>query len=69
MRQKLFSELRTIYETTDEAPNTFRLSIKLKDMIDGDILRAAVKRTMERYPYFMVRMIRLFLINHFHYTQ
>ena len=58
MRQKLFSELRTIYETTDEAPNTFRLSIKLKDMIDGDILRAAVKRTMERYPYFMVRMIR-----------
>ena len=58
MRQELFSELRTIYETTDEAPNTFRLSIKLKDMIDGDILRVAVKRAMERYPYFMVRMIR-----------
>ena len=58
MRQTLFSELRTIYETTAEDPHTYRLSIKMKDLIDGDILRSAAKRTMERYPYFLVRMVR-----------
>ena len=54
----MFSELRTIYETTPEDPHTFRLSIKLKDLIDGDILSHAVNRTMKRYPYFTVRMRR-----------
>ena len=54
----LFSELRTIYETTAEDPHTFRLSIKLKDLIDGDILRNAAHRAVKRYPYFSVRMRR-----------
>lgn len=58
MRQKLFSELRTIYETTAEDPHTFRLSIKMKDLIDGDILRDVVNSTAGRYPYFLVRMVR-----------
>ena len=58
MKQKLYSELRTIYETTPEDPHTFRLSIKMKDLIDGEILRSAAERTMERYPYFLVRMRR-----------
>ena len=56
MKQRWFTGLRTIYETTPKDPHTFRLSIKLKDLIDGDILRSAADRTMERYPYFLVRM-------------
>ena len=58
MKKTLFSELRTIYETTAEDPHTFRLSIKLKDLIDGDILRNAANRAGTRYPYFSVRMKR-----------
>ena len=41
LKKTLFSELRTIYETTAEDPHTFRVSIKLKDLIEGDILRNA----------------------------
>ena len=50
----LFSELRTIYETTLLDPHTFRITIKMKDIIDGKLLREAVDTTMERYPYFRV---------------
>lgn len=56
MKRELYSELRTLYETTAADPHTFRLTIKLKDLIDGDLLRAAVGRTMRRYPYFRVRL-------------
>ena len=35
----LFSELRTIYETTLLDPHTYRITIKMKDIIDGKLLR------------------------------
>ena len=57
MSRKLYSELRTIYETDSDKPNTFRQTIKLGDLVDGEILRKAVARTMERYPYFRVRLV------------
>jgi len=50
----LFSELRTIYETTLLDPHTYRITIKMKDIIEGKLLREAVDMTMERYPYFRV---------------
>lgn len=56
MKHKLYSELRTIYETTCENPHTFRVTIKMKDMLDGDILKRAVDKTMMRYPYFLVKL-------------
>lgn len=56
MSIKLYSELRTIYETTAADPHTFRITIKLKDIIDGRLFRRAVEMTMLRYPYFRVRM-------------
>ena len=56
MKRKLYSELRTIYETTAADPHTFRLTIKMKDLVDGKVLRAAVDATMQRYPYFKVRL-------------
>ena len=52
----LYSELRTIYETTVSNPHTFRVSIKMKDMIDMNILRKSVDKTMKRYPYFLVKL-------------
>ena len=57
MKRRLFSELRTIYETTDADPHTFRITIKLKDLVDGELLRKAVEKTMQRYPYFRVRIV------------
>ncbi len=56
MINHLYSELRTIYETTVEDPHTFRITLKLKDMIDGRLFHRAVEKTMLRYPYFRVRM-------------
>ena len=56
MRTELYSELRTIYETTAADPHTFRLTIKMKDIVNGEILADAVNKTMKRYPYFRVRM-------------
>ena len=57
MIHKLYSELRTIYETSKENPHTFRITIKMKDMIDGDILEQSVRKTMKRYPYFAMKLV------------
>ena len=56
MRHSLYSELRTIYESTSESPRTFRVTIKLKDMVDETVLQDAVRKTMERYPYYRMRL-------------
>ncbi len=56
MKKELYSELRTIYETAADNPHTFRVSLKMKDMVDERILRESVATTMRRYPYFSVRM-------------
>ena len=58
MRKKLYSELRTFYEMTQADPHTFRLTLKMKDLVDGRLLRRAVDQTMKRYPYFCVRLRR-----------
>ena len=41
MKKPLFSELRTIYETSAADPHTYRLTIKLKDMVDEMKMRYA----------------------------
>ena len=56
MEQKLFTELRPLYVTSKESPNEIRLKIRIRDMIDAEILRHAVDTTMERYPYFCVEL-------------
>ena len=48
MNRPLYSELRTLYETTAEDPHTFRITVTLADDIDGERLRGAVARTMRR---------------------
>ena len=56
MEQKLFTELRSLYVTSKESPNEIRIKIRIRDMIDPEILRQAVDTTMERYPYFCVEL-------------
>lgn len=56
MDQKLFTELRSLYCSTRERPNVIRLRIRIRDLIDPDILRSAVVITMKRYPYFCVEL-------------
>ena len=56
MEQKLFSELRSLYVTTKESPHDIRIRIRMRDLIDPDVLRRAVDTTMERYPYFCVEL-------------
>ena len=56
IEQKLFTELRPLYETTKEKPNEIRLRIRMRDLIEPDVLRRAVDLTMQRYPYFLVQL-------------
>jgi hypothetical protein len=56
MEQKLYTELRPLYVTTDENPNEIRIRIRMRDLIDPQILRRAVDKTMKRYPYFCVEL-------------
>ena len=56
MEQKLFTELRPLYTTSKESPNEIRIRIRMRDLIDSDVLRYAVDSTMERYPYFRVEL-------------
>ena len=58
MQYELHSELRSIYETTELYPHTLRVTMTMKDMIDGERLKDAVRLTMRRYPYFRVRLVR-----------
>nr|WP_316625143.1 hypothetical protein [uncultured Ruminococcus sp.] len=56
MEQKLFTELRPLYETTKENPIVIRIRIRMRDLIDPDDLRHAVDMMMKRYPYFCVEL-------------
>ena len=56
MEQKLFTEIRPLYVTTKESPNEIRIRIRMRDLIDSNVLRHAVDTTMERYPYFCVEL-------------
>lgn len=56
MEQTLFTELRPLYETTKENPNEIRLRIRMRDLIEPDVLRRAVDLAMQRYPYFLVQL-------------
>lgn len=56
MEQQLFTELRPLFVTSKESPNEIRIRIRMRDLIDPEILRRAVDTTMKRYPYFCVEL-------------
>ena len=56
MIRPVYSEMRTIYETTVSNPHTFRITMKMKDMIDQELLEQAARKTVKRYPYFAMKL-------------
>lgn len=52
MRQELFSEYRALYSLNWGHVNVIRIRIRMRDLIDPDILRRSVDITMKRYPYY-----------------
>ena len=56
MEQTLFTGIRPLYSSSRENPNGIRLRIRMRDLIDPAVLRAAVDTTMQRYPYFCVEL-------------
>ena len=54
----LFSEINPLFLSSAELPNTVRLRIRMQGFVDPEILRHAVDRTMQRYPYFCVRLVK-----------
>ena len=55
MEQKIYAALQTLYSTRRDAPHIIRMKIRLCDKIDFSVLRSAVDKTMQRYPYFCVK--------------
>lgn len=53
---ELFTELRSLYSTNRERPYVIRIRIRMRDLIDPDVLRHSVDITMQRYPYFCVEL-------------
>ena len=58
MDQKLFIEAQGLYSSTERLPNVIRIGIRMKKSIDPEVLRYAVDRCAERYPYFCVQLER-----------
>ena len=56
MEQGLFTELRPMYSTSREHPHDIRIRVRMRDLVDPDVLRRAVDTTMRRYPYFCVEL-------------
>ena len=56
MEQKLFTEVIPLYRSHKDNPYTIRIRIRLQDAVDPVVLRRAVDTTMERYPYFCVKL-------------
>lgn len=56
MDQKLFSEYRTLYALNWGQPWIIRIRVRMRDLIDADVIRYAVDCVMKRYPYFCVEL-------------
>lgn len=54
--EKIFSAIPFYYGATKETPNTLRLTVEMKDQVEGALLAEAVEQSMERYPYFCVQV-------------
>ena len=57
------------YESSRKKPKDIRIRIRMRDLIDPDVLRHAVDTAMQRYPYFCVELKKkdgqyFFLDNH-----
>ncbi len=55
--EKIFSAIPFFYGATAESPNTVRLEIRMKDLVESETLARAVKTTLRRYPYFLTKVV------------
>ena len=51
---RLFSELRSLYASTEDYRRTLRFMFRLKDKINVDSLTHTIQMVQKRYPYFCV---------------
>ncbi|MBE6783092.1 MAG: hypothetical protein E7536_03680 [Ruminococcaceae bacterium] len=56
-------------QNTRRWSNVFRLGVQLKEKIDPQILRDALEKTFERFPFFRVRMRKGFFWNYLEYNE
>lgn len=54
--KQLHSERFYLYRAGGNSPMTARLTLCMKDVVDGQMLREAVADTQKRYPYLCVRL-------------
>lgn len=52
----LFLEIPALYASGKDAPNVMSVRLRMRDPIDGEILRKAVDAATARYPYFCVEL-------------
>lgn len=55
--EKIVSAVPYYYGASKEQSYNIRLIIEMKDEINGNIFTNAVKKSMERYPYFAVKVV------------
>ena len=56
MEQNIFTGIRQLYSSRRDSPTVIRIRIRMRDLIDPEILRSSVETTMLRYPYFCVEL-------------
>ncbi len=54
--KKLLSERFYLTWAGEQMSWTVRMTLKMKDRVDGDLLRKAVESTSQRYPYCQVKL-------------
>ena len=56
--EKIISESTYFYTAGEENAESYRITLRLQDTIDGKLLQEAVDRMAQRYPYYMVKCER-----------
>lgn len=56
MNQILFSEYRVLYMLNQGKSWVMRIRVRMRDLVDADVMRNAVDITAKRYPYFCVEL-------------
>ena len=54
--KKLLSERFYLTWAGEEMSWTVRMTLKMRDVVDGDLLRQAVELARQRYPYYQVKL-------------
>ena len=54
--KKLLSERFYLTWAGEEMSWTVRMTLKMRDSVDGDLLRQAVEQARQRYPYYQVKL-------------